>query len=226
MANFLSWLYGVASYVYLWFGSAFWSLYAGASNAYTWAVTQAQAALTTAKNYAYGLLQGIQADLKGWQDWTRYQLDQLRLSLTQAAGFTYSQILGFIQTQLGPVLAAIQAARDYAAGLVGAISTSVTALARQLISDAIGAINSGLSWINSIRNYLQTLTSTLNLAVLPNLIQLATTWYASLTGFLSDPVGWVLDVLSADLVAALSWLVAMGLGAVQSDLPHSPPWKK
>lgn len=226
MAAFLSWLYSVAGRVYGWFGDQWALLYAGAYNAWTWAVSQATAAYNNAKAYAYNLFAGFQADLFGLSNWADYQIGLLKAQLANLPKVDPSSLLAWLTAQLAPITATINTLRSDANNLIDAAKQEVRAWVVARINDAINAVNSGLAWLTNIRPDLTALVDTLKGQDLANLITMVRKMYADLQAFLSDPVGWILDMLSQDLLAAIQYLLAWALGATNSELPSQPPWRK
>lgn len=226
MATFLSWLYGVAGRVYAWFGDAFAQLYSGALNAWTWASTQAAAALQNAKSYAFSLYQSFVSDLSGLTNWVSYQLDQLKNSIQSLTSVTYTDVVSWINAQIQSVMPTINAAYSYALGLVNALRNDLTAFARSLINDAINAVLAGFNWITGIRKSITDLVTTLTPSVVTGLVNFFNKQLAQISQFLSDPVTWLMDMLQLDLINAILWLIAIGMGATNSDLPNTPPWRK
>src|SRR3990172_2243512 len=107
MTAFLAWIYNQAAKVYDWFGSSYSSLRNAASNAWSWAVGQANRAYTDAVNFAIRLFNsveyavgittswvseqirlarnGLLEDIAGLFDWVQYQITQV-LNLASQIG--------------------------------------------------------------------------------------------------------------------------------------------
>jgi hypothetical protein len=226
MAAFLAWVFSVSNRVYQWFGDQYNALYAGAINAWNWAVSQAQTAYSNASSYAYSLFNNLNASLYAVQGWLQSEIVQLQAAIASISSISFTQVIAWVSQQLTPVYALINGILPQAQALITQLRQDLIGFVQGVVSDARTAVTSLFAWVNTFRGYITTLANSLDLRILPNLVKLAGSMYAQLSQFLQDPVTWILDMLSGTLLSAIFWLLAQALGATQSELPNHPPWKE
>lgn len=225
MTAFLSWLLGVASKVYDWFGNAYYSLRNAASNAWNWAVSQAQNAISTAQAYALSLLHQINVTINNVILLFESKLGDIRQGFIDDINAVYSWVdyrlaqIGSISTQW--IIDAINSVRDFIQFNIDVINNTVQSIQENILT----YVSSWISWLFEIRDQLINLINIFNPSFLAKIIDFFSRTITGMYLFFDNPVVFILDIIQAYFIAFLCYVVAWALGTTKYDLPVNPPWK-
>lgn len=225
MTAFLSWVYAQASKVYDWFGDAYYSAKNAVSNAYNWAVQQANVALNAARTYAYNLLQQAQGGINSAISWLQSQVAIIRqgvyediTNLSDWVEWKLSQVGNFASDVFW---SAIDDARSFAAS----IQNSIYSLIDNVSNALYDYVSNNFGWVLSLRDDLLRLLNVFSPTMVQSIISFFTTGINTVLSFISNPLEFILDIITPKFISFLCYVLAWSLGATNSDLPGNQTWK-
>lgn len=226
MTTFLNWVFAQAAKVYDWFGDAYVTLRTAAANAWAWAVSQATAALNAAIAYAYRLAADAYAAAV---DFAREV--QVTASLWFNAALSYIQgAYDYAAARFNDLVNWFSGLRteiyNWAARNIQAIADIVNNLPGQIYDFVIRFIQDNFNGLVTMLRPLFDLLSFLDPANIQALFATVEKIKNGVMAFLDNPVQFILDMIWYDFMSFLCFVLAHGLGTVESDLPQNPPWKK
>lgn len=225
MTTFLNWVYAQASKVYDWFSSSYYTLRNNAANAWNWAVSQANAALSAARSYAYDIARQVTGGITSSIDWLKNQLTYLRrdvlddltglydwveYKIRQIQSLTVDDVLNWIRSEIRFVYDLFNSAIAY-------INQQKDYIVSQFISS--------FGWINDLRSFINNLVNTFTNNLLKNIISFFNLDLSFILALIQNPKGIILDIIQKDFISFLCFILAYGLGTTKYDLPKSPTWK-
>ena len=225
MSTFLSWVYAQASKVYDWFGSAYYTLRNAATNAWNWAVSQANAALDAARSYAYDLLRSAQGGITSAINWLQSQIANIRqgiyediTALSDWVEWKISQVGTFAVNEFWDAISDVRSFVDNV--INGVINLSHT------LTDALrNEINYAFGWINNIRSSLLNIIALLTVDKIQVLLSFLGSGLSAIMNFINNPLTFILDVIQPRFISFLCFVIAHALGTTKYDLPNTPTWK-
>lgn len=226
MAQFLSWLFGVAGSVYDWFGTEYWTLRNGAANAWNWAVSNAQAALNSAVNYAYAKFQQAEYDISGLFGWVQSQLNNIGQSLAPVIASIETTVTNWFDARLQDVWSFAQSVQLQAQGLVNGLRLDITTWVNGLVPGIISTVSSIFEWVNVIRSNIEALINVFTPDNMQKILKVFGEWWNALTLFLDNPVVFILDLIEPVILDFLSFVIAWALGTTENELPKDATWRK
>jgi phage-related protein len=225
MTTFLAWVYAQANKVYDWFGNAYYDLKNAAANAWNWAVSQASAAYTAARNYAYSLLLSVQGGITSSIDWLLNKISEVRNSLLEdIAGlfdwveYKFNSIRDLVSDVVWDVLGNINE-------FVNDVRNEIINILNQTSDWLYGWVNDNFGWVNDLRGAITDIINLFSVDVFMMLVNFVTTWRDAILNFFSNPVSFILDVIQDKFIGFMSYVLAWALGTTKYDLPKNQPWK-
>lgn len=225
MTAFLSWVYGQAVKVYDWFGNAYYSAKNAVNNAWNWAVEQAQNALSAARSYAYDLLRQAQGGISSAIEWLQSQIASIRAGIYEDISSLYDWVTWKL-SQVGDFAvdafwSAIDAVRQFAVG----IRDELSAFVQSSINAAYNFMSSTFGWILSLRDDLIRLLTVFSPSLVQSIISFFTSGINTVLAFVSNPLDFILDIITPKFISFLCYIIAWSLGTTSSELPNTPTWK-
>jgi murein DD-endopeptidase MepM/ murein hydrolase activator NlpD len=219
-----TWLLEQASKVYYWFGSNFWTLVnkliSLPSDLSSWVGGKINAALNT---------------VTGWiNDVYKWANKQLNAVYNWASGIVndaYNTIVKWVNGLVNSINSAIDAAKtwayDKAKGLADSVTDYVNQVKRDLqkgIDTVQGNLNSAIKPFQDIYKPIVALINFFTPDVIKKVSDFVHTLYDFITGFMSDPMGFVLSIVWDRIFDLICYGLGYGLGSVQATLPPLPSW--
>jgi len=221
----LSFLVSVADKVFQWFGDEYDQLYQGAKNAWQWiqdaAFNTLDQAQRYADNYAKEFISLIQSTFTYvYQIWYDIQLalsNQLNNWLTglySLLGSWFQQFetfIGQIWTELEPYVdAAIQGVKDW-------VNSNIISL--------VNGVLSAYDWVLSLKDQILNLINSLANIDWGSILAFIQGMITQIGTFLSDPLGFIFDLIWSEFVTFFCWVMAQALGTTHTVQNNVPPWK-
>ena len=226
MTEFLAWLWGVANYVYQWFGQNFWSYLNIVSNTWNWIVREAQKAYDNAVRSARYWIDELADDVRGLFDWVSYQFD----NFTQGIRDDFSGLYDWVSYTLNNVLDTIQPAlNDFAIefyDFVNNIPDSIQNWISDRLEDVRNWVMDNFGWLLDAYNQIVDMVSAIPTDILGSIRSFFNDEYPMLVQFIENPVSFIFDLLWEKFISAVCFIIAHELGTTTRDLPTQPPWKE
>lgn len=224
MTAFLTWVYNQAEKVYTWFSDRFWSLYNAALNAWDWAMDWAAWALDAAKDWTWGIIREVYYDLTSLYDWVSYRFNNLANYIIPLVEQAIGSVIGWLNNQIAWLTDRLDSLTDWVSLTVSKVKTDLIAFFNSLMAGFRSDILSAWGWLTAIKTQLLGLIAAFTPDLIPSIVNFIKSYYALTVQFFTNPVKFIYDLVSASVVAFLSYLVAKGLGSVKYELPKPPSW--
>jgi hypothetical protein len=225
MTIFLAWVYAQSPKVYSWLGNSFNTLYNGALNAWNWAFNQASNAYNNAVNYAYNAAQNVRAVLMGYVDWLSDRIIDLRNNVIE----DLLSLSGWVEWKLGqlPYLinSAINVVWSWIDNAVDAVRNDLNWLIDNSINYVLAWVSNNFSWVFAFKDFVNNILSMLTTDNINALLNMLNQWRTTGLLFFNNPLGFILDIIQAQVLGFLSYVIAWALGTTKYELPNTPPWK-
>lgn len=224
--DFLNWLFGAIDKVLAFFGSAFWTLYNGASNALSWAIDFSTSAYNAAKTWVVTQAYAFSADVVGFVN----NLSDRIVATVNYAGTVatnaYNNAVAWVNRQSFAVV-------TYVNGLIDSTRAWTQGELQSIIVGLTDVINQAKVSLHSIFDPLLILTP--GVALLADLAKpdtynriktIITDMFSTLHTIVDDPLGFLTGMLFPVFAEIFCYAVGYGLGALESQLPPLPGWGK
>jgi len=226
MTLFLAWIYAQAAKAYTWFGNSFNTFLNAVSNAWNWAVTQANNAYVNAVNYAYNQVVAAKANLIGYVDWLSNRITTLKqnvsddlLGLSNWIEWKISQIQSridsIVSVSLTEIFSIVDTSRNWLIAFIGG-----------QIGWVVDWVSNNFGWVLNIRSAVISLLSMLTTDNVNRILNFLNAWLNTITLFFQNPLVFILDLIQPMVLAFLSYVLAFALGTTKYELPNIPPWRK
>lgn len=225
MTAFLSWVFAQANKVYDWFGNTYYAAKNAVENAWNWAVSQANAALSAARTYAYNLLQQAQGGITNAIGWLQSQIASIRAgiyeditALTDWVNWKVSQIGSFASDVFWD---AINAANSF----IVSIRDEISAWVRGSVQSIYDFIGQSFGWVVDLRDNIIRLLAVLTPNLLQSILNFFTSGINTVLTFIANPLDFILDIITPKFISFLCFVLAWALGTTINELPNKPTWK-
>jgi hypothetical protein len=226
MTEFLSWLYGVASFVYQWFGSNFGSYVHIVANVWNWIVDTANDTYQAAINKAREYVQDAYDDINGLFDWVTYQFENFTNGVLEDLSNLYDWVVYQIENIPIIELPNIQ-------GMIDSVYEYINSIPEQLynwfwdrVSEIYNWVWDNFGWVNGAIDYLQGLINSLPFDLFTVVREFIDNTYPIVKEFFDNPVETIFDLVQEKIVSSLCYILAYALGTTTKELPIQPPWKE
>ncbi len=225
MTTFLSWVYAQAGKVYDWFGNAYYAAKNAVENAWNWAVTQAQNALSAARSYAYDLLRQAQGGITSAINWLQSQVADIRngiyediTALQDWVEWKLSQVGNFA---VDTFWSAINSVRDFAVS----IQSGITWLVQSSVNAVYDFIANSFGWLLSFRDSIINLLNIFTPSFVQSILNFFSSGLNTVLSFIANPLDFIFDIITPKFISFLCYVLAWSLGTTTQDLPSTPTWK-
>ncbi len=226
LAQFLNWLFGVIDRVIGFFGDRF-SIYIDILNNLK---SKFDGWIEPVKQYILDQLQRAKDTITGWVN------EQVTNTRTWVNGL-YNQFTGWVNTQLAAISATFTGSINDVIGFInkitdfvnGAIETARTDLSNWVTANLellSSQINQSFSFLEPIRAIITTITGFFEADNIKKVQMMISDGLPVITGFISNPIGFILDIIGDSLLDTIGWVLAVSLGSTGDNLDLTPPWKK
>lgn len=226
MTEFLSWLFAAAYSVYLWFGSQFGSYLTVILSAWTWIVNKSHEAYLMAIDWAWARIREAQQDINGLFDWVIYQFDNLRSGVLQDLTTLYDWVVYQIEHIPQPDFSWLDQRINDLIDWINSIPENLMNWIYERVTEVQNWVWDNFGWVQDAYNYLTNLFESIPFDLFERVNNFFTDQYPTIIEFLTNPVGFILDLLWPYFVSALCFMLAHALGTTQDELPLTPPWKE
>lgn len=225
MAQFLSWLYGIANAVYAWFGSQFYYYLNVVENVLNWIVDKANETYQNAITWAYARIRELNEDVNGLFDWVIYQFDNFKNSILEDLSNLYDWVVYQVNNIPLPDISWIEQRLNDFADWVNSIPDNLQNWVWERITEFQSWVWDNFGWVRDAYDYLTGLFSSIPFDLFGMVNDFFTNDLPNIKLFLSNPAMFILDLLWPKIISALCFIIAHALGTIQDDLPFTPPWK-
>lgn len=222
--DFLNWLWGSITKVLAWFGSAFWTLYNGASNALKWAIDFSTSAFNAAKAWVLEKAYAISTDVVNFVNNLSARIVATLNYAGTVATNAYNDALAWVNRQSYAVVSFVN-------GLIAGTKSWATLQMQSIIVGVTNVLSQAKTELHSIFDPLLVLkpgASLLADLVSPDtytkLKSILTDMFSTLHTLVSDPLGFLTGMLFPIFAEVFCFAIGYGLGAVESQLPPLPAW--
>lgn len=225
MTAFLSWVYAQASKVYDWFGNTYYAAKNAVENAWNWAVTQAQNALSAARSYAYNLLMQAQGGITNAISWLQQQVQDIRNGIYEDIT-AFEDWVAYKLSQVGQFAtdvfwAAIDSVRNFAVS----IQDGLTWIIENSVNAVYNFISSSFGWVLSFRDDIIRLVDLFSPSMVQSIISFFTGGINTVLSFIANPIDFIFDIITPKFISFLCYVLAWSLGTTNQELPTNPTWK-
>lgn len=226
MSAFLAWVYAQAAKVYDWFSDNYYTFRQAVTSAWNWAVSQAQAALNAAIDYAYGLaLDAYNAAVSFANTvyttarlWFQAAI-QYASDVAASIGDLFQRAIDYASGVFNSVVNYLMPVIQSVADGIGALFQNALDFAQGLFNQAWGTLAALADSVNGILAFFSRDTFDAILATLERLQN-------GLLLFLDNPLTFIFDLIWEKFISFLCFVLAHALGTTDQDLPMTPPWKE
>ena len=221
-----TWLLEQASKVYYWFGSNFWTLVNKVislpSDLGSWVGGKIKAALNTVNGWINDIYK-----------WANKQLNTISTWVSDIVNSVHDTIVKWVNGLVNSINNAIAAAKswayDKAKSLFNTLNDYINKVKKDLQNAITGVQNNLLSLLKPFQDIYKSLVTLVNFFtpdVIRKISDFVHTLYDFITGFMSDPIGFVLSIVWEHIFDLICYGLGYGLGSVKATLPPLPGWSK